>query len=88
MSMANSSGICNNCGRKREELFPVFVEDHTKPGKCEYWCKECLMNRKQPNAQSQVTWTKAQGLVIAIALALPESTCVDQSSQDYIMGSC
>jgi hypothetical protein len=45
MSTANS-GICNNCGRKSEELFPVFVEGHTKVSECEYWCKECLMNRK------------------------------------------
>jgi hypothetical protein len=44
----SSSGVCNNCGRKseEEELFPVFVEGHTKAGKCEYWCKECLSNRK------------------------------------------
>ena len=47
MPMTNSSGICNNCGRKsEEERFPVFVEGHTKAGKCEYWCKECLSNRK------------------------------------------
>jgi hypothetical protein len=45
MSLTNS-GICKNCGRKREELFPVLVEGHTKDGKCEYWCKECLRNRK------------------------------------------
>jgi hypothetical protein len=31
MSMINS-GICKNCSRKREELFPVFVEGHTKAG--------------------------------------------------------
>ncbi|MDP8941961.1 MAG: hypothetical protein M3M84_05420 [Thermoproteota archaeon] len=46
MSKINSSGICDNCARKSEELFPVFVEGHTRAGKCEYWCKECLMNRK------------------------------------------
>ena len=48
MSVASNNGgsICNNCGRKKEELFPVFIEGHTKAGECEYWCKECLMNRK------------------------------------------
>ncbi|MFL6359208.1 MAG: hypothetical protein ACJ71K_12410 [Nitrososphaeraceae archaeon] len=45
-SMANNESICNNCGRKMEELFPVFIEGRTKAGKCEYWCKECLGNRK------------------------------------------
>ena len=41
-----SGGVCNNCGKRSEELFPVFVEGHTKANECEYWCKECLMNRK------------------------------------------
>jgi hypothetical protein len=46
MSTTNG-GICNNCDKRREEeLFPVFVEGHTKASECEYWCKECLMNRK------------------------------------------
>jgi hypothetical protein len=35
MSMINN-GICKICGRKGEEPFPVFVEDYTKAGKCEY----------------------------------------------------
>ena len=48
MSVASNNGgsTCNNCGRKKEELFPVFIEGHTKAGECEYWCKECLMNRR------------------------------------------
>jgi hypothetical protein len=50
MSKANSTGdICKNCGRKEEEeelLFPVFIEGQTKVGKCEYWCKKCLRNRR------------------------------------------
>ncbi len=43
---SSSSGACKNCGRKGEELFPVFIGGHIKVGKCEYWRKECLMNRR------------------------------------------
>lgn len=43
----NKGGICNNCDKKKEELFPVFIEGHTKASECEYLCRECLMNRKK-----------------------------------------
>jgi len=41
-----NSGICNNCARRREELFLVFIEGHTRVGECESWSKECLENTK------------------------------------------
>ena len=44
LSITNS-GLCKNCGRKKEELLPVFIEGQTSVGKCEYWCKDCLRNR-------------------------------------------
>jgi hypothetical protein len=28
------------------QLSPLFIEGRTPAGKCEYWCKECLANKK------------------------------------------
>lgn len=49
------SGMCDNCGRKKVELLPVFIEGRTRVGKCEYWCIECLRNRNLQNAHSKFT---------------------------------
>ena len=44
MSSTNR-GLCKNCGRIKDDLYPVFIEGQTSVGKCEYWCKECLSNK-------------------------------------------
>ena len=40
-------GICNNCKQYKSILFPVFIDHHTEAGKCEYWCKVCLADKKR-----------------------------------------
>ena len=44
MSSTNR-GLCKNCGRIKDDLLPVFIEGQTSVGKCEYWCKECLIDK-------------------------------------------
>jgi hypothetical protein len=46
VDVGTKKGTCGNCNQYRNELFPVFIEGHTEVGKCEYWCKECLKNKK------------------------------------------
>ena len=45
VNIGAKKGACENCGQYTSELFPVFIQGRTVIGKCDYWCKACLMNR-------------------------------------------